>query len=105
MSWVTIFIFIFSGLSAWNTDTMARVRDVFPWLNIGVFAAVVFIGLVIAMWLEHKWFQPSVMAYWNNMFYNQGNEVKTNMENILKKLSELEEEVKEMKGNNEDSAD
>lgn len=77
MSWVNLLIFAFSGIAAWNTDTMANIRDVMPWLNLGIFSAVIVVGILFAMWLEHKWIQPSVMSYWNKMHYDQNNPLKT----------------------------
>lgn len=89
LSWATILMLAFTGLSAWNTDTMGYVRDHIPWLNLGVFAAILAAGLVFMMWLEHRWIQPSVMAYWNQMNYSQNNHQKSDHERTEAKMDLL----------------
>lgn len=89
MSWATMFMFVFTGIAAWNTNTLSEIRNYLPWLNLGVFAVIIAAGLIFMMWLEHKWFQPSVMAYWNKMNYNQNNPQKEDHERTEAKVDLL----------------
>lgn len=91
MSWLTIATFVFSGMAAWNTPTMDAVRGVLPWLNIGVFITIIVMAICFAMWLEHKWFQPSIMSYWGHLFWEEAHskafiERQERIEGMLKVL-------------------
>ncbi len=104
MSWVTLLTFAFSGIAAWNTHTMTLVRDAIPWLTLPVFAGILTVVLHGTMWLEHKFIQPSVMVYWNKMFYNHGNPIKTELESIGKRLAEIERKLANI-GTNDSKTD
>jgi hypothetical protein len=69
MGWVSMATFAFSGVAAWNTDTMAMLRDNIPWLNLGLFIGAVVAVIAFAMWLQHKYVQSSTVDYWRKMFY------------------------------------
>lgn len=104
MLWFSMFTFVFSGIAAWNTNTMQELRDIFPiFSNIFVFAGVILLGMVVIMWLQHKYVQASVIAYFNKMQYmtNPLNEdVRNNQKAILKNqeaIERVEAIVKELK--------
>lgn len=89
MTWITVLIFVFSALSAWNTSTMVTVRSWLPWLNMASFTVILFVGLLVALWLEHKWIQPSVMAYWNHMFYSHNNALRDDQARLEQKVDRI----------------
>jgi len=86
MSWVTLAIFLFSGMSAWSSPAMLEVRKWIPWLSFPVFLGLIFAGILVLMWLQHKYAQPSIMVYWNKMFYEQDNPMTKDLKDIKKKL-------------------
>ena len=70
MLWFGVGTFIFSGIAAWNTATMQYVRDMFPFLNnIFVCGLIVVCVVCLGLWLQHKFVQPSILAYFNKMQY------------------------------------
>jgi hypothetical protein len=88
ITWVTMAIFLFSGITVWNTPTMDFLRSIVPWLNLPVFALIVASGLVLVMWSEHKFTQPSVMVYWLKMFWEHSNPMRLFLEEMDKKNNE-----------------
>ncbi len=97
-TWITLAIFIFSAISAWNTATLALLRGIFPWLNLYAFIGILIVGGVITLWLEYKFVQPSVMVYWNSMFYHHGNPMTKDLEELKNGQKRLEELLGEIKG-------
>lgn len=97
MTWVTFLIFAFSMLAAWDTGTVKEIRDDLPWLNLVTFIAVTVAALIVAMIVEHKWIQPSVMAYWNQMFYNHGNPIVTDQKRIEEKIDRITKMLEQRK--------
>lgn len=102
-TWITLAIFLFSGIAAWNTETMTEVRRVLPWLNFLAFTGIIVGGLVLAMWMEFKFIQPSIMVYWNNLHYSHGNpllpkieQLQKSNEEIVKKLADVDELLKKI---------
>lgn len=89
LSWLTLLIFFFTAITAWNTSTLERLRSAIPGLNLATFIAAILVGLVIVMFIEHKWIQPSLMVYWNKMFNEQGNAMKQDQDRIEAKLDLL----------------
>jgi hypothetical protein len=93
MSWVTLVIFLFSGMSAWSSPAMMVVRGWFPWLSFAVFLGIIFVGILVLMAIQHKYAQPSIMVYWNKMFYEQENPMTADLKAIKKKLG-IEDETR-----------
>jgi hypothetical protein len=93
IGWLTIGIFVFSSITAWDTNTMNYVRTILPWLTLGYFALIVAIGCIVLMFLQHKIVQPSIMNYWNKMFYEQNNPMTEHLKRIETKLDKLSEKV------------
>lgn len=89
ISWMTMAIFVFTGVTFWNTPTMESVREHLPWLTWWIFALIILAGIFLAMWLQHKFVQPSIMAYWNKMFYEQSNPMTTHLKRIEEKIDKL----------------
>ena len=89
MTWVTAAIFVFSGATFWDSSTMVYVRSALPWLSLPLFALSLLVGLVILMWLEHKFVQPAIMSYWNKMFYEQDNPMTEHLKRIEDKIDKL----------------
>ena len=70
VGWFGTFTFIFSAITAWNTPTLGEVRAVFPWLTIYSFVVIILSIMLLAMFLQHKYVQPSSVDYWRKMFYD-----------------------------------
>lgn len=93
VSWITLAIFVFSAISAWNTSTVLNIRFWLPWLNLYVFVGVVVCMIFVAMWLEYKFIQPSVMVFWNRMFYNHGSELRNDVEAIKNSQKDIDNKL------------
>lgn len=89
IGWLTIGIFIFSGITAWDTKTMSDIRTWFPWLTLRIFTLLVVAGCLFLIWLQHKFVQPSIMNYWNKMFYEQANPMTAHLKRIEDKIDAL----------------
>jgi hypothetical protein len=89
ITWATMAIFMFSGMTAWNTPTMDWVRSIIPWLSLPVFITIIVAGIILAMYLEHKFIQPSVMVYWNKMNYDHANPIRKDLKRIEDKIDKL----------------
>jgi uncharacterized protein involved in cysteine biosynthesis len=92
-NWITLAIFLFSGMSAWSSPAMLEIRRWLPWLSFLVFLGIIFIGILVLMWLQHKYAQPSIMVYWNKMWYEQDNPMTADIQAIKKKL-EIKDETR-----------
>ena len=86
MGWITLATFVFSGMSAWSSPAMLVARGWFPWLSFPVFIGLILLLILFLMWLQHKFAQPSIMVYWNKMFYEQDNPMTRDLKEIKKKL-------------------
>jgi hypothetical protein len=89
MTWVTAAIFVFSGITFWDSPTIIEIRSFMTWLSLPVFALIIAAGLLILMWLEHKFVQPAIMGYWNKMFYEQDNPMTAHLARIERKIDAL----------------
>ncbi len=88
-AWITMAIFLFSGIAAWNTPTMDMVRMYIPWLTFPVFIGIAVSGIAIMMWLEHFIVQSSMVLYWAKMFWNKGNPLRRHQEKMDRKIDQL----------------
>ena len=89
MLWVGGFTLIFSGIAAWNTNTMVEIRRMFPVLNnIFVFGGIVLCVMILGLWLQHKYVQPSILAYFNKMQY-MSNPLNKDVADNQKKILEV----------------
>lgn len=93
MSWISLWTLVFSGMAAWSSSAMDEIRGVFPWFNFAVFVALIAGGIGFMMWLQHKFAQPSIMRYWNLMFYHEGNPIKSDMAEIKERLGQIEAQL------------
>lgn len=84
-TWITLLVLGFTGIAAWDAPIMHTVRTWFPWVNFWVFVAIILLALVFAMWTEHKWTQPGILVYWNNMWWESGNPMRTHLERMSKR--------------------
>lgn len=93
MTWITAAIFVFSGATFWDSSIMVFTRSIFNWLSLPVFALVIFVGITIVMWCEHKFVQPAIMVYWNKMFYEQDNPMTAHLVRLEKKIDAISKKV------------
>ncbi len=97
MLWFSLLTVTFSGIAAWNTNTMQELRNIFPILgNIFVFAGIIFCIMVITMWLQHKYVQASVIAYFNRMQY-MTNPLNKDVAAVAKDIKEMKSDIKSLK--------
>lgn len=89
MTWVTAAIFVFSSITFWDSPTVVEIRTMLAWLSLPIFALLMFSGLLLLMWLEHKFVQPAIMGYWNKMFYEQNNPMTEHLKRIEEKIDKL----------------
>lgn len=91
-TWISMVTFLFAGIAAWNTNTMSEIRKIFPWLDMWSFCAIIFLGIIIVMFLEHKYVQISILNYWNKMQY-ETSPMKKAHEEEMKKMQELGDKI------------
>jgi hypothetical protein len=60
-----------------------------------VFAAVMLLGLIIAMVLEHKFTLPNYFTYWNSQWWQHGNPLPKEIDDIKKQLNKIEAKLNE----------
>jgi len=88
-TWITFAILIFTAVTAWNTPTAIVIREYLPWLSLGIFVALIFLAMAVAIWIEHKFIQPAIMLYWNRMHFKHGNPQQEQLDRIEIKLDKL----------------
>ena len=95
-TWITLAIFAFSGVSAWNTPTVMIIREYVPWLSLHLFMIACVAGIVFLMWLEHFVVQSSMVLYWARMFWSKKNPLRKYMEGLGLRLDRVSKEQKVM---------
>ena len=90
VGWITLLVFLFSGMSAWSSPTMLVVRGWFPWLNFVILMGAGTVGIFCLQWLQHRYAQPSAMVYWSRMFWEQDNPLRKAIEAQDKRLERIE---------------
>ena len=84
-TWVTLLVLGFTGIAAWDAPIMQSVRSWLPWLSFWFFVLITISAIFFAMWTEHKWTQPGIIVYWNNMWWEHGNAMRTHLERMDKR--------------------
>lgn len=90
MTWITLAIFAFTAITAWDSPTIVEIRMMLPWLNMYVSAGFGLFIIVFLVWLEHKYVQISILKYWNKMQY-ETSPMKKDLDAIKERLGITEE--------------
>jgi hypothetical protein len=96
VGWITLLVFLFSGMSAWSSPSMMVARNWLPWLNFAMLMGAGVVGIFCLQWLQHKYAQPSVMVYWSKMFWEQDNPMRKAIEAQEKRLNKIQETLDEI---------
>ncbi len=95
--WISMITFIFAAIAAYNTPIMESIKVFIPWLSFPIMLVFVIVAVLILMLLEHKYVQPSVLAYWNQMQYQHNNPLKEDVARIAKQIEVLSKDVEKLK--------
>lgn len=92
MFYVGIINFILIVVTAYHTS----IKDIMP-IPFLAFFSILIVGLFVAMIFEYIIVLPSSVAFSNRQSYKHDNPIKEDMNKILKKLDNIEEEIKVLK--------
>jgi len=93
MTWFTFGTFAFAGMAAWDSEVVMVIRRLLPWLTFHVACILIVAAALLAVWVEHKFTQPSIMVYWLKMFWEQRNPMRTFLESKMKSIEERQDSI------------
>jgi hypothetical protein len=96
--YMSIISFTLVAVTAYNTGLREWLLIYFPWMKIYIFYGILLAIAGIAMVLEYKFVYPSFYAFRSQQEYKHQSPLRADLALCLKKLDEISEEIKKLKG-------
>lgn len=89
--WLSLVNFVLIALTAYNTTIRVFITDTLPWFNIGWYALILFLIVVVIMLVEYFVVFPARQSFRNQWEYRQDSPIRKDLEEIKKQLKELKD--------------